>query len=158
DGGSRHDRRQVPLNELPQPVSWAWRHSRYRIIVQKTTNVGGQPVRSFITARSVLLERLHNDPVQIAPDQHSQLFWVCVTLLREHDKFLALRHAHPRGGLRRLYLADDPADLLKTGAQQGPAVKWSLPRQQFVKQHPKRVNVAACVDIDLTQPGLFRAH
>ena len=55
-------------------------------------------------------------------------------------------------------LADDPADFLKRRLLQPGLVKESRSRQQFIQQHPQRINVAPGIDVVRTEGRLLGAH
>src|SRR5262245_24867188 len=57
----------VPSSNFLQPVKRAGRTRGYRVIAQMPFNVRSEAVDRLVTATAVFFQRLHGDPVQVAP-------------------------------------------------------------------------------------------
>ena len=73
----RHKRRcgegePVPLSQFLDPVKRARRTRDHRLVIEVPLNVGGQTVGRFVSARAILFQTLHHDPVQVAAHQVNQ--------------------------------------------------------------------------------------
>ena len=73
----RHERRcgedePVPLSQFLDPVKRARRTRDHRLVIEVPLNVGGQTVGRFVSARAILFQTLHHDPVQVAAHQVNQ--------------------------------------------------------------------------------------
>ena len=73
----RHERRcgegePVPPNQFLDPVKRARRTRDHRLVIEVPLNVGGQTVGRFVSARAILFQTLHHDPVQVAAHQVNQ--------------------------------------------------------------------------------------
>ena len=58
----------VAAEELPQAVHGAGAPGQDRLRLQMPPNVFGQTADGLVPPDAVLLQRLHHDPVQVAPD------------------------------------------------------------------------------------------
>ena len=73
DQRRRCEGRLVPKCELPKPIGCGRGAGDHRLIVQVTLDICGEPVSRFVSPPSILLERLHHDPVQFAANQGAEL-------------------------------------------------------------------------------------
>ena len=70
--GHYPNRHLIPPNELPQSVRRTGRPGQHRLVVQVPLNVDGQPNRRVVAAGPVFFQALHDNPVQVAPQQANQ--------------------------------------------------------------------------------------
>ena len=70
----------------------------------------------------------------------------------------ALQGADPIRGPRRLLFLDRPPHFVQPGLEQFLAIERGPAREQFIQQDTERVDVAAGIDIQAAEAGLFRAH
>ena len=71
----------------------------------------------------------------------------------------AVEHrAQSRGRPRRFFFANRAAQFIQARLQKFLGIKGRHPREQFVKQHAQRVNIAARVDVQPAHFRLLRAH
>ena len=66
-------RRAVTPHEFPQAIELRRRTRRHRLVREVMHDVGRQRRRRFVAARAVLLQALHDDPVELAADQRAEL-------------------------------------------------------------------------------------
>src|SRR6185295_8046768 len=72
DGAAGGEHEFVPANEFLEPVEFARRSRHYRFAVQKTPHVHRETIGRLVTARAILLQALHHDPVQVTANQMDQ--------------------------------------------------------------------------------------
>ena len=117
--------------------------------VQVTPQVGRQAVRRLVPPGAVLLQRLHHDPVQLAPHQTRS------ASAARSCRQAAIRSAVPRSSTepharpRRLLLADDPQHFVRIApCCSRLAIERSRAGQKLVEEHAQAVDVAASVDVE----------
>src|SRR5438046_8942116 len=74
--GPGAERQLVPPNQFLEPINIARRTGPDRLLVQMPLEVPGQTVDGLISARPVLLEALHHDPVQVTAHGTDQFWWL----------------------------------------------------------------------------------
>ena len=102
----------VPPGELAESVSCRRGTRVDRLVGQIALEVHRQAVGRFVPACAVLFQRLHYNPVQVAPHELAEPLRVGVPLRCDGGTRVPQR-ADPRARLRRLFLTNDPADLVK---------------------------------------------
>ena len=102
---------------------------------------------------AVLLQRLHDDPVQFATHQFRQLRRLRLPLRRQDGQ--RLRTAQPVLGLGGSSSRISRSISSKRRLLESFALQRRAARQQLVQQHPQAVNVAARVDVELVKLRLF---
>jgi hypothetical protein len=120
--------------------------------------IGGEGAGRFVTAATVFLEALHDDPVQVAPQPCAQIREVVPAVARHGGLLFGGHGAQAGGGARWLLFRDDALHGPVTSLEQFPRGKRRGTGQQFVQQNPQRVDVGPRVDIQLAHLGLLRAH
>ena len=158
NGGSCGEHHLVPTKGLLDPVGRAGRTGGDRFVVEVPLQVGSQTAGSLVTARPVLFQALHHDPVQIAFELVEQLRGVGGSALGRGREFLALQRRQARARADRLLLPNRLAHRVDARRHQLFRIKGSAARQQFVEQHPQAVDVAARVDVQTGHDRLFGAH
>ena len=121
-GGHEHRRHQGGGGEgglvappgLLQPVSSARRPGDDGFVVQVPLEVRRQAVGRLVAAGAVLLQALHHDPVQVAPDQFHQMHAFGAVLFGGGGEGFPLQRAQARARPRRLLFADRPAHGVQT--------------------------------------------
>ena len=157
DGARRGDRTLVPADEFVEAVGVTWRTGNNGFVVQVALQVGGDITGGVVTARAVLFEALHYDPIEIAADKRGQLVGCGVVVLRHRGRIHHGQRAQAGRRSRRVHLADCTAHFIQSGADQALCVEWGLTCEQFIKEHPQAIDVAARVQIQAAHLGLFRA-
>ena len=150
------DTRCLP-HELLQAIRRARRRGEHRLAGQVALDVHRQPVRGLVAARAVLLERLHDDPVELAAQDADRASAARRGATRATSLGVAASCDTRVLGFGRLDLADDPLDLRVAAGSQRPRDRTACAGEQLVEQHAQRVHVRPRVDV---QPafGLLRAH
>ena len=74
------------------------------------------------------------------------------------DRGERIAGAYPEARPWRFLLTNDPQQFIDRGGAETLAVEGSFAGQQLVEQHPKGVNLAPGVDIELIELGLLGAH
>ena len=155
--GSRENQ-PVAANGLLESVHGARRAGNDRLIVEMALNVRSQAIGRLVTAGAVLFQRLHHDPIQVAADQIRQFGRLGLAVSGHRCLLRCIQGLQPGGGPQRLLFPDDSANFIQARFQQPVGLKRSFARQQLIQQHAQRVDVAARVNVQPAQPGLFRAH
>ena len=81
-GGPNGDAGTIPSHELASAVEGAGGTGQHRFVGQEALDVHAHPVGRLVAAGAVLLQGLHDDPVQIAPQRSGQTRKIGVALLR----------------------------------------------------------------------------
>ena len=136
----------VPPHELPQPVGRRRRAGRDRLVVEEPLDVVGQADGRLVPPLPLLRQRLHHDPVEVAPHQPRQPRRLDRAGWRRgvgsaSDVLIRLRRR------RRLVLADHPQHLVERRLPDRLAVDRRRAGQQLVEDHAQRVDVAPGVDV-----------
>ena len=126
--------------------------------MQVALDVERETVRCLIPSRAVLLEALHDDPVQIAADDQAEAFDIRRAPLGGGPCARVAKGVQARRGLVRGLLLDDPHHLGEALAHQVLAGERRRPGEQLVQQHAERVDIAACIDIQTGHLRLLGAH
>ena len=126
--------------------------------MQIALDVPRQVVGRLIAPCAVLLQGLHDDPVQFATKLLAEFASVDVAVVRDRGQFGRRQRAHPRAGARRIDFPDDPPQFVRTPCPQRILFKWRVAGEELIEQHPQRVNVAPRVDVHAAQPRLLGAH
>ncbi len=120
-------------------------------------DVAGECARRFIAAGSILLERLHHDPVDLAPHQLRQPHGLGPPQRRDGRKRIleTFRRVLGLGGSssrmrRRMSEWAEPIIVSRSSGV--------VPVSSSYKSTPQRVDVASGVDAQRTGLGLFRTH
>ena len=89
----------VPPEELGEAVAGRRRTGFHRFVRQIVLDVPRQPVRRLVPTGTVLLQALHDDPVQLAPHQPGQSNRLELSLCRQaRQRVAAAQPALGRGG------------------------------------------------------------
>jgi hypothetical protein len=141
---------------LADPVAGAGRTGLDRLVLQVALDVAGEGGGGVVAARAVLLERAHDDPVEVAPHLAAQARGLGAPPLGQVVEGLrGLGQA--RAGAGRLLLADETqAFAQRRGAQ--PRTERCRAGEQLVEQHAQRVHVRPRVDVERAQLRLLGAH
>ena len=140
-----------------EPIPGRRRARLHRPVGQVPHHVGGEVVGRLVPPPSVLLQRLHHDPVELAPHGAVEPPRVGPPPGRDGRERLP-QGAEPRAGLRRLLLADDPPHLVERRLAERLAVERRAAGQQLVEQDAQGVDVAAGVHVGRREVGLLGAH
>src|SRR5687767_5014741 len=73
-GTGRSERGSIPANQLAELIRSARRTRGDRLVGQVMLDVHGQTARGLVPSRAILLQTLHDDPIQIAVDDVNQLW------------------------------------------------------------------------------------
>ncbi len=119
--------------QLPQLVSRRRRARLDRVARQVTLDVAGKAAGRLVTPGSVLLQRLHHDPVELAADQLGQPGRFGLALRGDRRQPFR-RLAEPRARLGRLFLLDPPQDLGVARLAQRRPLQRRATGQELVKQ------------------------
>jgi hypothetical protein len=155
-GRGRHPE-SVPARKLRGAVPSARRSGHDGFVAQVPPNVSGHSDRRLVPSGPVLLERLHRDPVQVPAKLAHEVANFCVAFLGGFGR-VPPGAGNPGAGFWRIDFPDDPADLVEASLPQRLPIEGQRPREQFVEQHPERINVGSRVDVESGQIGLLRAH
>ena len=147
----------VPPDILSQAVARACRTRHDGFIVQIPANVGGQFRRRAIAASTILLQRLHRDPVKIAAQQAHQLFGLGAARFSGRGRGIPIR-ANLGAGAQRFVLAQLSEQLVERPVLILFRVERRQARQQHVEHDPQRVHVGARVNVLHVGIGLLRTH
>ncbi len=142
--------------ELPQPVTGAGRRGQHRLAGQVTLHVQGKTAGGLVPPRAVLLQCLHHDPIQLPADQFRQPRRLRLPAGSQRGQRLA--GTQPQARPRRLFLADDAANLLPGRLLESLLLQRRRPGQQLVEQDPQGIQVRAGVDVEVVELRLFRRH
>src|SRR6059036_901505 len=94
-----------------------WRVGDDRLIAEVALNVHRKTIGGLVTARAVLVQRLHHDPVQVAAQQMNQLWRVGMAMVRGRPQRLGSHRAQAGRGAGRFLLANGAAHFVQTGSQ-----------------------------------------
>src|SRR5262249_15240518 len=72
----------VPSGELAESVHRARRACWYRFIIEIALQIRGESAGRFVAPVTVLIQRLHHDPVQLAAEKQAQAFRIALALRR----------------------------------------------------------------------------
>ena len=115
-----------------------------------------EAVGGLVAAGAVLLQGLHHDPVQLPADQFRQSRRFHLPAGGQRRQRLA--GTQPRAWPRRLFLADDAADLVPGRFLEPLLLQRRRAGQQLVEQYAQRIDVGAGVDVEVIELRLFRRH
>ena len=165
---SKHERRGdagdgpkgefIPANQLLKLVEITRRTGDHRFIVQVVLDVRGQSAGCFVTPRAVLLQCLHDDPVQIALQLVNEFGSVRAAVPGDRFNVRLQHRGYARGRTRGFLFEDGPPHRVQPGRHQIIRVEWRLASEQFVKQHAQGIDVRPGVNVEGRHHGLFRAH
>jgi hypothetical protein len=82
DPRARHHSGAIALDELPQAIRAARRAGEHGFVREVTLYVRREVARGRVTARAILLETLHHDPVEIAAQERAHARGVDAPSLR----------------------------------------------------------------------------
>ena len=157
DEGAGDNGALVAAHELAQAVCRPGRSGQDGLVVQVAPDVIGQTRGRFVAAGAVLFERLHDDPVQVAPHQPTQRARFGLAGGGHVGQLLAQR-AQPLRGSLGVLLTDDALEVPEGRDTQLPGVERRGTREQLVEQHAQRIHVGAGVDVEPADLGLLGAH
>ena len=98
-------------------VKLAGRAGRNGFVGKKALDVEGQTIRGWITARAILLQRLHYDPIQISVNSANQRGRFGMASLRHARQILVGELAQSCGRTNGFLLANHSADFIEPGLQ-----------------------------------------
>ena len=166
DGGEREQRDEhrhaqhessILASEFLDAIEGRWGACFDRFVSEVSLDVACQRAGGFIASVAVLLQGLHDDPVEVASEDGPQPFRLGAALFRDsRQDFRGAAQSGARFG--GLFLTNQPKRLGEDRLRQAMLIEWRRSGEQFVQQDTEGVDVAAGVDIDLTQLGLFRRH
>ena len=157
DDRRRRHAETVTRDEPPQLVEDARRAGEDGLATQVPQDVGRELVGRLVSPRAILLDRLHDDPVDVAADRAAQVSRVGALQLADVGAGTGERVDACRGS-RRLLLLDDALDLPVPGLAECDRVEGGCAGEQLVEKDAQRVDVGACVDIEAADLRLVRAH
>jgi hypothetical protein len=67
-------RELIPSNQFLKPVGRRSRPGDHRFVTQVPLEIRSETVCRLVTPRAVFLQALHDDPVEVAPQQRDRLF------------------------------------------------------------------------------------
>jgi hypothetical protein len=141
----------MPPDVPGDPVGGARRTCDDRLVAQVAADVRRQLRRGRVAAPPVLLQRLEGDGVEVPPQ-----------LASEGPSFgggaRPPEAADPGTRLRRIHLADLPAELVHATVSQLLGGERERPGQEFVEDDPQRIDVGPGVDVLRPEVRLLRAH
>ena len=148
----------MAAGEFPQSMPGSRRGGAHGFICQETLNIERKGIGCFVAARAILVDGLHDDPIQISLHQMTQLVGLHVPGRRNRRPLVSRDRAEAQRGLGRLNLADDPTHFLVTSRDQRLGIEGRTSGQQFIQENAQCINVTASIDVQSTQRRLFRAH
>ena len=157
-GGNGRHRLVMSSDELAHPMARARRHGQNGVAVEEPAHVIRKAGGRSIAVRAVLLDRLHDDQVEVAPQISSQPVDVNPAALRKGGQLVTRKGTEPGGRPGRFHFADDAADLVVALFPQRLLVEGRLAHHQFIEQHAQAVDVRARVDVHAVGAGLLRTH
>src|SRR5438094_2803566 len=130
----------MPPGEPAEAVPRRWRTSLHRLIAQVALDIGRKTNCRFVAAVAVLLERLHDNPVQLAAAKLYQSPGVTLAVGGDPGGGRSQR-ADARTWPGRLFLPDYAKDLLVRGRPQ--SLFWGQRRasQELVQQRAQGVDI-----------------
>src|SRR5438477_7875748 len=96
-------------------------------------DVVSQTISRVITARPVLFQALHHDPVQVASDQAKELGRFEAASLCDRAQFGVDESAQAGGWPDGIVFANNAADFIQAGLMQLGRIEGDAAREQFVK-------------------------
>ena len=125
-------------------------------MVRVPLQVVGQADSRGVPPFPLLGQRLHHDPVQLAPHQPRQPRRLDVPVGGQARR--CLRCADPARRRRRLDLADDTQHFIKGRSLDRLAGNRRRAGQELVEDHAQGVDVGPGVDVQRVKGGLLRRH
>src|SRR5438046_1532635 len=104
----------MPPHEFPGAISSAGGSSQDRLIIQVPPDVDAQIVGGFISPGAVFIHRLHDDPVELAAHQLSELLGFGLAMNSYLRKCVS-QSAQTRAGAWRINIANGSLHLSKSG-------------------------------------------
>ena len=132
-GAGRRELSPVASGELAELVGHGRCGGGHRLVVEEALDVEGEGVGGLVSAKAVLLEGLHHDPVEVAAEGSSQAGGIDAVAGGHGGALGAFEGRHARGGPGRIDLADHAAHLVVTGAEEGLGIERRCPREELVK-------------------------
>ena len=155
----RHTQRNlVTAGKFPQTMSGTRRSGADGFVGEEMLDIQREGIGRFVTARAILVDGLHDDPVQIRFHQMTQLVRLHVPRRRNRRALVTRDRAESRRGPGRLNLANDPAHLIVSSRDQRLGIEWRAAGQQFIQENTQRINVAPGINVQSTERRLLRAH
>ena len=139
-----------------QPVRRRRRASLDRLIVEIMLQLPRQRPGRLVAPAAILVERLHHDPIQLAPDDFFQPGRLGAPVSGDGRQRAA--RTEPRAGFGRLLLADNPQHFIERCTPQPMLVEGSAAREQLVQQYTQGIDIAPRIDVQLIELGLLGTH
>src|SRR5262249_5008146 len=111
-----------------RPLYQRWRARLHRLVVQVVLDISRKTTGGVVATIAILLQRLHDDPVQLPTEQLPQAPGLALAVGRHGSRGLS-PSADPRAGLGRLFLPDNAADLIVARLLQAFLIKRRGPGQ-----------------------------
>jgi len=144
------------VDELPHAVGGGWRPGDDRLAAHVPLDVARELAGRVVPPAAVLLQRAHDDPVEVSPQRRTEPLRIREAPGRRRRD--PLHRADARAGLGRLLLADHPLQLGDDRPAQRRGVEGEGSGQELVEQDAQRVDVASRVDVEIVEARLLGAH
>jgi len=131
----RRQCRPVAPGELAKLIARAGRTAPDGFIVQMALDIHRQAIGRFVTARAILLQTRHHDPIQITAHQSGELRRLGPMTLGHRREVRIHHRAQARRGLGWVYLSDRAADFINARLHQFLRIERRLACEQFVEQY-----------------------
>ncbi len=118
--------------------------------------VACQVCRRDVAACSILLQRPHDDPIQVAAQLAAQDCRIRTAFLSEIGGAIA-QAGYSRAGSDRFRFANASAQLNQCGRTRFRHFERQHSNQQLIEEYAERIHIAARIDIDDPEAHLFRA-
>ena len=125
----------MAAEQLLQTINIARRSGQDRLAVQVALDVRRQAVGRLVTARTVLLQAFHHDPVEVPAQGMNELDCFSVALPGGRGQFHIHHGGQTRRWAKRLLLSNGTPALIQAGLQQRLGVEGGLAGEQFIEQH-----------------------
>src|SRR4051812_49800274 len=129
------DRYFVFADELPGLVAEVRRACEHRLVFEVPLDVQTERIGGRITAGAIFLQRLHDDPVQIATNQSGKLRALSLAMPGDIGAHFQWHCLHKSRRLLWLLVADRAADFIKALSHQILRIEGSATGKQLVEQN-----------------------
>ena len=153
--------RFVPPQELPRAVPNRVGPRADRPPLEVTVDVAAKLKSGLVPVLRLLAHRLERDPLELALELLRKVAQPHAARLLDAARRVGVlrgQRRQPRARRRRIDFADHPLDLAVGLGSKLPRLERQRARHQLVQQHPKRVDIAARVDVACGRIRLLRAH
>src|SRR5207253_1297477 len=102
----RRQRKLIPLGEFEQSIGERWGNCADRLVSQMSLDIPGEPVGGFVSPASVLLQRFHNNPIQIPAHHPAQTPWLDLSGGGHARELVSVKRVQPGAWPWRIHLAN----------------------------------------------------